>query len=402
MKKIKYRNIAFLDAQNLTREKAEGIESISDCAAVLTTEAGSQFLRGIPMADVAAVLTVPDGTRLMKINGSVVLEGSAFTDGSIYLLVNGQMTVAPGVRGEDIKASVIGGKINGNLLCTDLQCAAFQSVGIKVNGSIHTYPHACRLRQGGDPLTAAEANLLDAGEKLYLAHKVPLEKGCAHLLSDKGITLYGESGLFAAGEDAVPVGAIWKGDPSKITWVPVGFDLRQGDLRVTPRNARTMRGKLYLTGSLIIEAEVAPEHLSALERVWVRQEAWIPAHLADALLPKVQGEPGFTIYDGNLLIVDGDLRLERDFVSQWPKALSVINRGDITFSEDLTPDLLRDSLLLLRNEGMITMSRAQQGALMSVLEDQGHIEEPRKEEKLEPVAEDPDFIIISDVAYYTL
>ena len=76
MKRTLYKNIAVLDARNVTEETAQSIYGFKNVAMVIVSTKSQRALAGVSMKNVATMSALPDGARLVQINGEATLSGA--------------------------------------------------------------------------------------------------------------------------------------------------------------------------------------------------------------------------------------------------------------------------------------------------------------------------------------
>ena len=394
MKQIVYEDIVCLDARRLSEEAAVGIRAIRDVTLVLVSEASAPILARIPMADVCNVICLPEDAECLSVNGQHTLT-SGGVPAKLYLIVNGQLTIDPEMTPSQIAQTVAGGIVNGQLCGTASQLQAINLTGIRLNGQAVAYPDGYRLRQGKQPLGLGECAMLAEGAKLYLTRQVLLEPGVPGVLRARDVKLDSRAQIFLYENDASAMAEIYTGDSSKCIPLPDGFTLRMDGLSVNRRNASALRGKLYVDGDLLAEP-VDFVRLKALECLHVTGRAYIPLEAMDGWLSLVVGEPEWMPYEGRLLVNRAALRLSR-----LTEPTAILNRGVLTLDAALAPEVLREKVTLLENNGMLEGTPAQLAALCEALCGNGATRTPDSADETAP-PKDPDCIYISDIVSHVI
>lgn len=397
------RDVAVLDAREATRETIDAIESIRDVALLLLSKRTAPWFAAVRCDDVAAMCVLPDDAQMMMSNGSCLL-CSDEAAGKRYLLINGTVTVDAGLTSDKIREQIAGGMINGSIFCSASQMGALGGVGVKVNGSMETYPDGWQLRVGETPLRAAEAAALAPGARVYLAKRVLIERGAAQALAAAGVRLQARKGVLCYASDAQALGQIYESDLSGCAFIPDGYTVHDGDLDVGARTAFKLRASLYLTGHLTVREDVDADKLARLERLHVDGRAIVPLSLMEALLEKTEGETDWMPYEGALLVNEGKLELTPEMLDGLADRFAIANDGMLVIDPAVEAKALKERVTLLQNDGMCCMTQAQRGALAQVLGGDGAYRDPDQEKEGQPDEADlgGDVRVIADVASLTL
>ena len=399
--KTRYQNIGLLDMRGLTEEKVESIHSIRDIGVVLINEETKALFQRVRTGDVGAVICVPKGCGVVQCNGKHRVEAHALQGGeSVYLMVNGVLEVAREVTPELLRATVVGGSVNGKLFGTVSQVAALHALGLSVNGTNCAYPDDCALREGGEPMEPAEARRLEG--KVYLLRCVELREGVLAALEERGVTLYGNSGLAYPAAEYARLKAVWQGT-GKLIEIPEGYRFVTGDLQIDKNSAYRLRGKLMVHGDLELSDDLPETALAALEAIHVRGEVRLRAALLDALLPKLEGDPEIQAYDGVLLSNDAVLNLTAEMLQNLSQPVTLYNCGQLSVAKEVSTELLLQKVCAIRNNGMLRVSAEQYGAILPRLTNTGHVstEQETRGERADKLSS-ADENVVMDVGSYIL
>lgn len=399
--RLRVQDIGLLDLTKATDETLNGIESIRDVGLVLVEAGKSALLQQISISDVGNVQTIPEGATLFQVNGTHQVTANAPDTASVYLCVNGKLVVQPDVSADQLRRQLIGGLVNGKVVCTKAQLAVLTSLGLRVNGKLDAYPEGCQYRDGNAPLTCNEAAL--AEKDLYLAERVTAEAGSLALLRQAGRKLFGDRGIVVQESDREDLRAVWHGTGEMVV-VPEGFRFVNKSLDVSAATNYQLRGKRFVHGSLTLQASVEPHHLEALEAIHVTEKVTLPIALLDAFLPKLVNEPEILPYEGRLVVNGVELMLTEAMLTQSDQPLTLLNKAAMTVEKTVSPALLREKVALLINCASLKLTREQQGALFDRLENNAYVDTEDAEAACEP-AEEPipeDVRVIRDTGYLML
>lgn len=359
------RNVGVLDMRGATPEGVAQIERLGNAGVVLVSPATRALLAQMQTDNIGAVVEVPEDAELVSHNGRSVLP--PLGDRPVYLLVNGNLTVAEDVQPDQLRA-VVGGLVNGKITAKRAQLAALLVAGVQVNGKTLTYPDDARLRTADTPLTGAEVASMDRPP--YLTRHVRVERGAIDAARAQGLSLYGAAGAIIDAADAEAFFGVWQGE-GDVWQVPEGFTLTQGDRMIGAREA-PLRGKRMIAGDVALREDIAPEQLAALDALRVTGLLFVPVALLDAVLGKLDGEPELVPYEGVLLRMEGAGALPDD-LSALPGRIALWVEGVLTLPGALSPEALRERITLLYLDGVAEVTPAQQMALLPVVAGSGQL-----------------------------
>lgn len=390
------KNIAVLDARNATAERCAEIERMENVALILTSEASKPHLARIAQKNIASVVVIPNGANLTQINGRYTLTGDTER---VFLMVNGEMDVDPSLSPEAISRAIMGGVVNGRVLCTASQAAALHAANLMVNGVISAYYDGCALRRGKEPYTESEAR---AQEKPpYFMKRVFFEPGAAKTLLDKGLRAFGGKGVLGRANDADALRAVWDGQ-GEIILIPEGYAVQHEDLDIRATNAFRLRGSVYLMGDLMLREDVPPSAIERLTGLFVRGTLTLPVSLCDAVMERLQNGPEIIAYEGAPVVNEEKLRLRAEGLSAMPEAITIFNDGMLSIDGDVEPDMLRARVRAIYNDGRLSLSPAQRGALTGRIFGDGTVTDGAEDAEKKSEAPDPNLLVIENAAQYVL
>lgn len=358
-------DVVVLDARNASAEAIADIVAVRDVVLLLLSERTAPLFSHVKCEDVVSMWVVPEDASLLSTNGSMEL--AADVDGARrMLMVNGEVRVDPAMTPEEIRAQIVGGTVNGSVLCSASQLGALSAVGLQINGSAESYPDGWTLRASRRPVTLAETAALAQGARLYFTQRALLEAGAAQALCAKGVRVRAPKGLLCFAQDAEALGGLYEGDLSGCLFVPDGFKVEQAALDVGARTAFRLRGKLYVQGGLTIREDVRADMLSKLEALRVEGRLIAPLSLMDALLERVEGDAEWLPYEGALLVCGEKMELTPASLARMADKVAIVNGGMLSVDPEIPPEELRARITLLVNDGMCRLTDAQRGALADV------------------------------------
>lgn len=398
MKKI-IRDVAALNLCGATAESLAEIAAIENVAVVLVTPRVRSLMQHVEMRDIATVKEVPDGARMLMLNGELLLTADQLAQ-PCYLMVNGRLRLDESMTPELIAAMVAGGMVNGELIAGEKQQAALLCCGVQVNGKNTVIPEGSRLRESNAPLTAQEAAGM-SGNWMRLGQTV-LEPGAAKVLRERGVKLTGTAGAVVPQEDAEDFYALWQGQgeitllDTSVRYVPEDLTLRGADAVLK------LRGDRYVAGDLTLTETVAPAHLAGLGRLWVTGTLMLPEALLDTVLPHLANEPELVPYQGKLLVDEGQMQLGEAELAVYDQGVTLLVQGRLELREDLAPQTLREKVRLIYNCGQVELNAEQQAALLPAAINQGHfsLRKPEAEQPARPA--EPEVCVLGDMAYLEL
>lgn len=393
MKRTLYKNIAVLDARNVTEETAQTIYGIENVAALIVSPQSQRALAGISMNNVAMTTVLPEGVEMVQVNGQGVLGGAMLhgeTCRPVALMVNGQLNVEPALQPETIAQLVCGGCINGQVVASESQMQALYATGIVVNGEAATYPDGYERRSGGEPLTVAEAHSWPEGARKYMARRVRVEPGALEAVKAHGAKLAGK--LIVDGDDAQVLREVYEGDTGKCLFVPRGMRVMLKSVKIDRYNAMTMRGRIWVQGDVTIESDVTEGMLAGMEQLDVHGKLTVPGTLISALMDRVNEDVQWVPYEGKLFRNDDDMTLSADMLEAYDK-VTLLNTADILLDPELSVETLREKIAMVYSDGDITGDKKQLAVLRARLAGGSgdwieRQEQPRREAETEELPED--------------
>lgn len=367
MKRTMYKNIAMLDARNVTEEIAQSIYEIKNVAMLIVTPLSQRALAGVTMKNVAQTSMLPDGAQVMVINGQGTLGGETFETEAckpVVLQVNGQLIVEASLKPETITKYICGGNINGQVIASESQMRALYAAGLILNGQAWTTPDGYERRSSGDSLTLAEVNSWPEGACKYMVKRVRVEEGVLDAMRARGMKIAGS--LIVDREDADVLREVYEGDTGKCQFVPRGTRLITKDMRVNRRNALTLRGDVWATGDVTIESDVTEAMLAGVKSLHVQKKLIVPSALIGTLMDRVNEDVQWMPYEGKLIVNDENLIIDAEMLDEFEE-VTLLNTADMTIEPDMSVEALREKVTMIYNEGEITGDKKQLAVLRARL-----------------------------------
>lgn len=394
--KTHLKNVVILNLLNATPEAAEQVARVDKAVLALVTPETKALLTRINIGSVMMTLEVPAGTKPLMVNGEHTLSGLSAEE-SIALVVNGQLILSEDLSPKAIQTAVAGGVINGVIYATREQMAALSSAGVMVNGSSFVYPEGTKLRLSKEPLTLEEASALKT--PVFLARRVPIERGACDALAQRGLAIYGNRGAFIHESDAAAFFTLWQGE-GPVAQIPDGYTLMRGNQTITRRSAPLLRDKRYIAGDLYLREDVDGASLSALKGLMVHGKLFMPEALLGPLLSVLDNEPELMPYVGTLLSIDGVHAITSE-AELPPDGLAICVDGVLEIAPDIAPEALRSRITLLYVDGVVRMTPAQHMALLPALQGPFHIEASDRQDAPDDGSEE-DMRVVENLVMYTL
>jgi len=400
--KLRIRNVMKLDLTDLTPETADTIESVQNCMVALFSERTAALQARIPFGNLMRSVVVLDGVRIHTVNGKDTIRPlidikDAKEQPPAFYLINGRLTIEPGVSPEQLRRTVAGGLVNGNLLCTDSQANLLGSIGLVVNGKINAYPDGVILREGD--LTIDEGFASTAADNQTYMATGTINGLDADLdgLADRGIQFEG-AGL-VVWEDRLPAARrVWSGDISAIRCVPEGFAYVAGDLLLDRFALRQHGPLMYVDGDCVLFDDLSTEQLTdRLSRLIVHKKLIAPERLIDPVLDACSEYGSLLVYPGRLLRNQDTMEISAATLEGFNDPVSLYNEGYLTFEADISPELLRDKILAIYCHGAMEVPKQLHGIALGLIKEiNGHLSVKDEEKPSDNKDIDPNIRVIEN------
>lgn len=372
-KKLKI-NAVICDVRNVQEETLARYESVSVQAVLLLTTARASALLAAHGVGLKAVntVTLPEdsGVQPRVINGSHTLRAGNASESPQYLIVNGELTLAPDAA-PAIK-SLVGASINGELFGPESLVGAIPN--LQVNGETVAYP------DGATPMRDATAVLdasfpLRAASNWYWAEKRfvlvdPALAAQAEAMAAKPLRFTAPQAVLAAGL-APKLAPLFDAD-CELTVVPDGTAFVDDDLTLTAARLRRYGPRLYVNGDLDLRKADAAL-LEKLESLAVEGDVLLPEELLDAwtaLDARCDGE----VYPvrGQLLEGREAVTVDAALLGSMPGGATLVNCAEVIIDPALTPETLTEALRLYACAN-VHCAPEQLSAVQRIAEDTGDL-----------------------------
>lgn len=365
-------NTALADLRHVTEETISAYRQVKiNAATVLTTPRVQELCARYGCAiDAAVLLSLPEDAPFAQHNGSFTLTpGTPFAPGTA-LQVNGVLIIQPGCEETVQNAAAL--LVNGKILCPASMAALVQSKA-RVNGSVMPYPDEAILLPGSVTLDKVFLLRVKPGATYFVSGKIKatLSGLPLHELSDKKVQLIARQAIVLEEylSDLLPL----LPEDTDLTVVPDGWAYQDGNLTLTAEKSAALGGRVFVNGDLIVHDPQALKACTALE---VTGTAYMPQALTSAFYAVCTHYGDVVPFTGYLLREEPTFSLTESFLLEHPEGIALCETGMLTIQPDVSPDLLKERVTLLRGCGCISASDRQKAVLLPVSQDIGAWVEP--------------------------
>lgn len=362
------------DVRHIQEETLARYESISVQAVLLLTTARASALLAAHGAglEVVNTVTLPEGSDVQPrvINGSHTLRAGNGSQSPQYLIVNGELTIAPDAA--PALKNLIGATVNGELLGPESLVGAIPN--LQVNGETTAYP------DGATPMRDATAVLdasfpLRAASNWYWAAKRfvlvdPALTAQAAAMAAKPLRFTAPHAILTA--SLAPALAPLFDTDCELTVVPDGTAFVDDDLTLTAARLRRYGPRLYVNGDLdLMKADAAL--LEKLESLTVEGNVLLPEELLDAftaLDARCDGE--MVTVRGRLLEGRESVTVDAALLAAMPGGATLVNCAEVIIDPALTPETLAEALRLY-SCASVHCAPEQLSAVQRIAEDTGDL-----------------------------
>lgn len=390
-------NAGVCDVRNVTEEYLSRYDSVKINTAVLITSPEAQAVLGKCAVKVNAGtnLSLTDETvQFSSINGPMTLSaGQTVPDQKMAVIINGPVTLEPGC--EAVLDSCVFLCINGPVTCPESMTARLTS--FQINGPIRAYPDGAILLKRSTVLDRV-FHLRAKQDALYFAAKqiVALAPDINFgKLAEKNVRFATKRLLVAESlaERAVPL----FDERADIEILPDGCAYVDGDAVLDDTLVRRYGGKLFIDGNLTINSGSAAA-LDQVNCLRVGGDLLVSKSMRDRVL-------GMDIVYNELCVVGGVLICDRPsaeisaaMLEDAEDGVSVMDCAHVSFSEDITPELLKEKLAGLMDCAHVKCTGEQRPVIEAIAQDVAHISCVGEEEDEESEG-DEDTVCINAASY---
>lgn len=366
MKKLRI-NTASCDVRNVTEGTLSAYDKVEiNTANIITSPAAQALMAKYAVGVNTANTTVlPGDVRICDVSGSASIKpGQAVPEEKVFLQVNGSLDIAPG--SEDLLRHYAGMIINGSVTCPE---SISGLLGIlQINGSVNAYPDGSIVLK---PTVVLDRTfrLRAMPDALYFARKRVVA-----LAPDTGFEQLAEKHVrFATkqllvSESQAEAAAPLFDERADIVILPDGCAYVDGDAELDEDLLKRYGGKLYVKGDMRIPPESAP----LLDQITYLQagDLWVCRSLKDRVLSKGWTFGELVAVGGTVISCRAQLELNAAALEGAEDGVSVLDCAQVTFTEDVTPELLREKLVSIHDCSLVLCAtKEQQSAVEDVATD---------------------------------
>ena len=338
-------NCAVCDVRNVTEELLNTYGEVAINTACIITSPDAQALLGKYKAKLncAATATIDGNVGVSTINGPMTIApGQVMTEEKIYLIVNGPLEILPG--SDNVLKNYVGMALNGPVICPESMVGLLSSFNI--NGPVRTYPDGSIVLKNTTILdrvfhlrTRQDALYYAAGRIVALSPDIDFTK-----LAEKNVRFVTKRLLVSESltEAAVPL----FDEKADIVILPDGCAYVDDDAELNETLLRRYGGKLYINGDLNITPESAPL-LDQVSFLRVNGDLLVSRSLKNRVLA-MDLECNDLYVVGSVLITGrAQVEISAAMLEAAEDGLSAVNCAHVSFSADVSPELLREKLVSL-------------------------------------------------------
>lgn len=359
-------NCAACDARGITEELLANYSEIKINAATLIASPAAQVLlsRTNIRLNCAKTIVVADDVRFSTFNGSMSIKpGQAAPAEKTYLVINGSLDIEAGSEAALEGYAYI--MVNGSVTCPESMMGPLGSL-LTVNGSLRTYPDGCiRLKNSVEldrffHLRAKQDALYYAARRVIaLSPAIDFAK-----LAEKNVRFSSPKLLVAESlaEAAVPL----FDENTDITVLPDGCAFVNDDAELDEALVKRCGGKLYIAGDLTIGAKAATV-LDQVSFLRVDGDLLVARSLKDLVLGMdAEYEKLYTV-GGTVLSNFASQNITAYLLGTAEDGLSAVNCTHISIDADVTPELLRGTLVSVIGCTAVTCATREQADVVGLV-----------------------------------
>lgn len=391
-------NCGACDVRNITEELLSQYEKVKINAATIISSPAAQALLGKYQVEInaAANFSVEGDVRFSAFNGPVTLSsGQSVPQEKTIAVINGPLTLEPGCE-EQLKGYITA-TINGPVTCPASMTGLLS--GFHINGPIHPYPDGATILKRSTVLdrffhlrAKQDALYYAARRVIALASDIDFAR-----LAEKNVRFVTKALIVSESlaEAAVPL----FDDKADIMVLPDGCAYVDDDAELDETLLKRCGGKLFISGNLT----VGPDSAALLDQVsYLKIDG-------DLLVCRGLKEKVMAMdieYDdlrvvGSVLIADrSQAEVSAAMLEAAEDGVSVMACACVRIAEDVTPDLLREKLVSIRDCAAVQCTPEQRPVIEELACDVAHITCGNLEEEAgEEEAEDGNVVKINAANY---
>ena len=393
--KTTIRNVNILDLRRTREETFSRIGRLRNINMLLVSPETAPYLTGIPATNLNAVVEVPVDAELKTTLSELTLNADYLSSLSrpVFLLVCGRIYVDSDVSADLIASKIEGLAVLGKLFCPESIAGILQAKATLMLGKTIRYADDARLVSSSLSLDKGTLESLDDGTYLVVGRSLRVVEDLPQGLFEKKIRRLHVEGSILCRQD-ISIALKSRLDASRpFTLIPSGHRLIEGNLPLDSLSLGTLqREKLFVLGDILLGEDVTA---SALDRAIERMAAMGIIICPEKLKDTVRGlcdmlENRTILTQGKLWYVDTDRQLRPDAFHSIDEKITIVVRGTLTLSPDVSPSLFLEHVEKIHNLGDIVCHAEQRSAVEERLGiREGSISEPRAQNDVERENEGP-------------
>ena len=352
------KNVNILDLRKTPKETFDKIRLIKNVNLLLLSPETAGYLPGIPSKNINAVVEVPAEAEIVTCMSHLTINASYFSGVEFqkYLVVMGRVIVEPDVTSELIDEKLAGIALMGKLICPESVVGQLHSKAALLMGKTVPYPEGSELVAHSLTLDDAFLQSLNDGSYVVVSGSTRVLDDVTNELIERKIkVLQAHGSVLCRQEHALAVKAKLANTES-MTIVPTGHRLVEGVLMLDELTLQTLEDEqLFCMGDFIIGDNVDSQ---ALDRAVAKVESMgvilCPVRLKDVLKTKCDMlDNRVVLYEGALWYVDDDRQLLPDQFDYIDGPMTMVIRGDLRISADVSSQSILDRVAKIHNMGEI-------------------------------------------------
>ncbi len=352
------KNVNILDLRKTPKATFDKIRLIANVNVLLLSPETANYLPGIPSTNVNAVVEIPAEAEIVTCMSHLTINSSYLSgvESQKYLVVMGRILVEPDVTPELIDAKISGMALMGKLICPESVVGQLHSKAAMLMGKTVSYPEGSVLVTRSLTLDDAFLQSLDDGATVVVSGSLRvLDDVTTELIERKIKVLQAHGSILCRQEHALAVKAKLANTGS-MTIVPTGHRLVEGALTLDELTLQTLEDeRLFCMGDIIIGNDADSKTLDrAVAKIESMGAILCPSRLKDVLKTKCDMlDNRVILYEGALWYVDGDRQLLPDQFDYIDGPMTMVIRGDLKISADVSAQSILDRMAKIHNMGDI-------------------------------------------------
>ncbi len=375
---LRIKNVVQLDLTELTQETAKTIEQIENCVVALFSKKTAPLLTVLPFKNLVEGVILPTDCEVTNVNGTCSIGKEETFQGKRYYIVNGELVIQGDVTGEQLLNTIVGGIVNGQVLCSISQEQVLGSLGVRVNGNIASYPDGAMLYENDLTIDQGFITAAKDNSTHYTMGKILAMGADLNALKAKNITLLGHE-MVVYKEDVLLAKELFSG---KIVAIEKDCRLVMGEVKLNYAALRRYGKRIAVLGDVFISDDLDAMRLNEyLEKLSVHGDLILNEAILDDVLEKADEFHDLVVYEGRLLSNTGSLSLSKASLEGLNQPVSIWAVGNLEFKQDVTPQLFKEKVLGLYVFGNATVPEAIHGLALSLVKQlHGQLEPSNGEE----------------------